>query len=62
MKGLRVTKSVKAIRFEGSGASLESGRGFQGRGLAGCLRLTLVFVWDSAQWERFSFCFSRVFC
>ena len=26
------------------------------------LRLTLVFMWNSAQREKFSFCFSRVFC
>ena len=26
------------------------------------LRLTLVFMWNSAQREKFNFCFSRVFC
>ena len=26
------------------------------------LRLTLVFLWNSAQWDKFDFCFSRVFC
>ena len=25
-------------------------------------RLTLVFKWNSALWEKFNFCFSRVFC
>ena len=30
--------------------------------LAGYLGLALVFVWSGAQWERFSFCFSGVFC
>ena len=28
----------------------------------GYLGLALVFVWGSALWERFIFCFSRVFC
>ena len=27
-----------------------------------CLRLALVFVWNSALREKFNFCFSRVFC
>ena len=26
------------------------------------LRLTLIFTWNSAQQEKFNFCFSRVFC
>ena len=26
------------------------------------LRLTLVFTWNSALWEKFNFYFSRVFC
>ena len=30
--------------------------------LAGCLGLALAFVWGSAHWEGFSFCFSMVFC
>ena len=26
------------------------------------LRLTLVFLWNSTQWEKSNICFSRVFC
>ena len=26
------------------------------------LRLNLAFMWNSPQWEKFSFCCSRVFC
>ena len=26
------------------------------------LRLTLVFMWNNALWEKFDLCFSRVFC
>ena len=38
-------------------------RGFPGlQWLTGYLRLTLVFVSNGTQREKFSFCFSRVFC
>ena len=30
--------------------------------ITGYLRLTVVFLWNGAQREKFNFCFSRVFC
>ena len=33
-----------------------------GYGDTGYLELILVFVWNSAQWEKSNFCFLRVAC
>ena len=60
MKGLRATKNVKAIRFEGVWDKLESARGFQGQQLTGYFRLALVFVWGGTgrgeyHWRGFHF-------
>ena len=54
MKGLRVTKIIKEIKFEGVYGKLESKRGFQRQSVARYLRLALVFVWDSALREKFN--------
>ena len=50
MKGLRVTKIVKKLNFEGVWGKLESERGFQGhrKSVAGYLGLALAFVWNGA--------------
>ena len=44
MKGLRVTKIVKEIKFEGVWDELESKNGFKRQSVAKYLRLTLVFM------------------
>ena len=66
MKGFRVTKIVKEIRFVEVWGELQSRKSLQGQGYlilnTGYLRLTLVFVWSGAQWEGFDFYFSGVFC
>ena len=44
MKGLRVTKIVKEIKFKGIWGELESKGGFPKQSLTKYLRLTLVFM------------------
>ena len=44
MKGLRVTKIVKEIRFVGVWGELEAKKCFQRQSFTKYLRLTLVFV------------------
>ena len=44
MKGVRVTKIVKEIKFEGVWGELESKKSFQRRSFTKYLRLTLVFM------------------
>ena len=44
MKGIRVTKIVKEIKFEGVLGELESKTAFQRQSVTKYLRLTLVFV------------------
>ena len=48
MKGLRVTKIVKEIKFEGVWGELESRRGFQTQSVSRYLGLTLVFSGEVA--------------
>ena len=55
-------KLVKGIKLEGVWDKLQSKKGFQRLLFAKCLRLTLVFIWDSALPGGFNFCFARVFC
>ena len=43
MKGLRVTKIVKEIKFEGVWGKLESKNGFKRKSFTKYVRLTLVF-------------------
>ena len=50
MKGRGVTKSVKAIKFEGVWHELELKKCFQGQWLRKCSGGTLVFIWSSSQW------------
>ena len=45
MKGLGVAKGVRGVGFEGVWGELQSGAGFRGRWLAGCLG---VFWWGGA--------------
>ena len=51
MKGPRVSKNVKEIRFEGALAELESKTFSRG--------LTLVFIWNSTQREKFNSVFQE---
>ena len=57
-----VTKFVKEIKFEWVCSELGSKNCFQRQLLTKYLRLTLVFVRNSALPEKFSFCFLRNFC
>ena len=58
MKGMRVTQISKDIWFKGVWGELEpGGGGFRGQPVTGYLGLALVFVWGSALWEEFGFCF-----
>ena len=61
MKGLRVTKIVKEIKFEGVWDELEAKNCSQRQLFTKYVKLTLVFMRNSALRERFNFCFSRVF-
>ena len=44
LKGLRVTKVLKKIKFEGAWGELESKKCFQRQSFTKCLILTLVFI------------------
>ena len=62
MKGFRVTKFAKEIKSEGFSGKFESKKGFQRQTVTKYLRLTLVFMSNSALRERFKCYFSEVFC
>ena len=62
MKGLTVPKNVKEIIFERVLRELESKKYFQRQQLSKYLRLTVAFMCNTAQQEKFNFCFSRGFC
>ena len=61
MRGHRVTKIVKAIKFERVRGDLVSKKGFQRQSVTKYLRLTLVFMLNSAQGEKLNFFFSKTF-
>ena len=44
MKGLRVTKIVKEVKFNGVWGELESKKGFERQSFTKYLRFTLVFM------------------
>ena len=48
MEGLRVTKIIKKIKFEGVWGKLEAKKCFQRQPFTKYLRLTLVSMWNSA--------------
>ena len=60
MKGLRVTKIVNEIKFEGVWGTLESKKYFHRQSFTKYLRLTLVFMPNNPLREKLNFCFSRV--
>ena len=62
MKGVRVTKIVKEIKFEGVWGELESKGRFKRQSVTKYLKVTLVFMEDGALWERFYCYFSDDFC
>ena len=51
MKGLRVTKNVKAVKFEDLWGELKLKKNFERQYLTNYLRLTLVSMRNSAQPE-----------
>ena len=61
VKGLRVTKNVKEIKFEEIWGKLVSRKGFQRQSVSKYLRLTLVFTLNSTLREKFNCYFSEVF-
>ena len=61
MKGLRVTKIIKENQFEGAWCELDLKKGFQRQSFTKYLRLTLVFMQNSALREKFNFYVSVVF-
>ena len=61
MKGLRFTKIVKEIKFEGIWGELESRNGFHLQSFTKYLRPTLVFMGNSALREKFKFLFFKRF-
>ena len=62
MNGLRVTKTVKEIKFEGVWDKLETETCVQRQSFTKYLGLTLVSMSNNALREKFNFCFSSVFC
>ena len=62
MRGLRVTKIVKEIKFEGVWAELEATGCFQRQSFTKYLTLTLVFMPNIAQREKLNLSFPIVFC
>ena len=62
MKGLRLTRIVEEVKFEGIWGQLEAKNCFQRQSFTKYLRLTLVFMQNSGLREKFNSYFSRVFC
>ena len=62
VKGLRVTKIVKQLIFEGVWDKLQAKNCLQRQPFTKNLRQTLVFMWNSALREKFNFFFSAIFC
>ena len=54
-------KIFKEIKFEGVWDKLESEKYFQRPLVLKYVRLTVIFMWNSAQQEHFSFYFSGLF-
>ena len=62
VKGIRVTKIFREISFQGVLGKLQEKIVYGGNhSFTGYVRLTLIFVWNSALREKFNFCFSRYF-
>ena len=62
MKSLRVTKIFKKTKLEGVWGELTARICFRRNAFTKNLRITLVFMCNSAVREKFVFCFLRVFC
>ena len=62
VKDLKVTKIVKNFKFENVWGQLEAKNCFQRQAFTKYLKVTLVFMRNSALREKFNFCFSRFFC
>ena len=59
MKGFRVTKNIKVIKFEEGWGQLKLKKIFPRHKLTKYLRLTIVFIGNSVEREKFNFYFSR---
>ena len=57
---LELPKLSKKSSFKGSGKNWKE-KYFQRQSLRKYLRLTLVFIRNSALWKKFSFCFQEIF-
>ena len=51
IKGFRVTKIIKQVKFGGVWGKLEAKKCSQRQPFTKYLRETLVFIWNSALWE-----------
>ena len=60
-KGLSVRKASKKSNLKESGGHIEPRNCFQIQLFTKYLRKTLVFVWNSALWDKFDWCFPRGF-
>ena len=60
VRDLRVTKIVKQIKVERIWGELEAKNLLQRQPFTKYLRQTLVFMWNSALWEKFNFFSSAV--
>ena len=59
VKGLRVIKIIKEIKFEGVWGKFEAKNCFQRQPFTKYLRLIVLSMWNSALWEKFNFCFQE---
>ena len=57
MKDFRVTKNIKVIKFEEGWGQLKLKKNFPRQKLTKYLRLTIVFIGNSAEREKFNFYF-----
>ena len=61
MKGLRITKIINKVKFQGVWGELEAKNSFQRQSFTKCLRQTLVFMWNSKIRESFISIFPQFF-
>ena len=59
---LELPKLSKKVSLEESGRNLQADKYFQRLSFTKYLRLTLVFMWNSALPEKFSFSLPKIFC
>ena len=62
MKGRGATRNLREGKFGVVWDKLKAKECFENQSLTKYLRLTIVFMWKSALWEKFNFSFSRLLC